>query len=255
MSTKVRSGHNICCLCSFLLELSSCRVTYENCYKSSVFFNQVWDEWMDLRNSKDFELRNFYFATEQNFFSKIFIRRGKMHHVELNSGTSKSSKRSFYTFEDIELWEAHAKVHKTRAKLWELIQFLRLEISICCLHRNFNWFPLYFAHCSFAEMKTTFIKLQNESLPKDIGQELLTVNNSVLTFPIFFIALSQWREFIQVSISSIIIPPRTPGDLHQTFAPTLGLLHPRFCPGVDLLGQLPTGGHLSSETSLSFLKF
>ena len=37
-STKVRSGHNICCLCSFLLELSSCRVTYENCYKSSVFF-------------------------------------------------------------------------------------------------------------------------------------------------------------------------------------------------------------------------
>ena len=40
----------IYCLCSFLLELSSCRVTYENCYKSSAFFNQVWDEWMDLRN-------------------------------------------------------------------------------------------------------------------------------------------------------------------------------------------------------------
>ena len=36
-SMKVRSGHNICCLCSFLLSLSSCRVTYENCYKSSVF--------------------------------------------------------------------------------------------------------------------------------------------------------------------------------------------------------------------------
>ena len=37
-STKVRSGHNICCccLCSFLVQLSSCRVTYENCYKSSV---------------------------------------------------------------------------------------------------------------------------------------------------------------------------------------------------------------------------
>ena len=26
-STKVRSGHNICYLCSFLVELSSCRVT------------------------------------------------------------------------------------------------------------------------------------------------------------------------------------------------------------------------------------
>ena len=34
-------------------------------------------------------------------------------------------------------------------------------------------------------MKSTFIKLQNESLPKDIGQELLIVNNSVLTCPIF----------------------------------------------------------------------
>ena len=29
-STKVKSGHNICCLCRFLLKLSSCRVTYEN---------------------------------------------------------------------------------------------------------------------------------------------------------------------------------------------------------------------------------
>ena len=39
--TKVRSGHNICCLCSFLVELSSCSVTYENFNKSSVSFNLV----------------------------------------------------------------------------------------------------------------------------------------------------------------------------------------------------------------------
>ena len=39
---------------------------------------------MDLRNSNGIELRN--------FFSKIFIRSGEMHRVELNSGTSKSSK-------------------------------------------------------------------------------------------------------------------------------------------------------------------
>ena len=40
---QVRSGHNICCLCSFLVELSSCRVTYKNCYKSLVFliFSEV----------------------------------------------------------------------------------------------------------------------------------------------------------------------------------------------------------------------
>ena len=47
---------------------------------------------MDLRNSNGFELRNFYFATAWTLVSKIFIRSGKMHHVELNSGTSKSSK-------------------------------------------------------------------------------------------------------------------------------------------------------------------
>ena len=47
---------------------------------------------MDLRNSNGTELRNFYFTTVQKLFSKIFIRSGKMHHVELNSGTNKSSK-------------------------------------------------------------------------------------------------------------------------------------------------------------------
>ena len=47
---------------------------------------------MDLRNSNDFELRDFYFTTVQKLFSKIFIRSAKMHHVELNSGTPKSSK-------------------------------------------------------------------------------------------------------------------------------------------------------------------
>ena len=56
---------------------------------------------------------------------------------------------------------------------------LRLQISIYCLPRSFNGFPLYFAQSSFTEMKSAFIKLQNEPLPKAIGQELLIVNNSV----------------------------------------------------------------------------
>ena len=47
---------------------------------------------MDLRNSNGFELSDFYFTTVQKLVSKIFIRSGKMHHVELNSGTSKPSK-------------------------------------------------------------------------------------------------------------------------------------------------------------------
>ena len=108
-STKVRSGHNISCLCSFVLEVSSCRVTYENCYKSSVVFNQVWGEWMDLRNSNGFELRNSYFTIVQKLFSKIFIKSGKLIIQVL---PNQVSKKSFYAFEDTDLWESLAKVHK-----------------------------------------------------------------------------------------------------------------------------------------------
>ena len=71
------------------------------------------------------------------------------------------SKKSFYTFEGIDLRGSHAKLHKNRVKLWEQIEF-----------------PLYFAQCLFTEMKSTFIKLRHESLPKDIDQELLRVSNS-----------------------------------------------------------------------------
>ena len=33
------------------------------------------------------------------------------------------SKKSFYTFEDTDLRESHAKLHKNRVKLWEQIEF------------------------------------------------------------------------------------------------------------------------------------
>ena len=49
-------------------------------------------EWMDLRNSNGFELRNSYFTTVWKLFPKISTRSEKMHHVQLNPGTSKSSK-------------------------------------------------------------------------------------------------------------------------------------------------------------------
>ena len=107
------------------------------------------------------------------------------------------SKNSFYTFEDIDLWESHAKVHKKPSETLGADSIVGFEINIYCLPRNFNWFPLYFAQYSFTEMKSTFIKPQNESLPKDIGQELLIVNNSVLTCSIFFITLSEWLEFMK----------------------------------------------------------
>ena len=33
------------------------------------------------------------------------------------------SKKSFHTFEDIDLRESHAKLHKYRVKIWEQIEF------------------------------------------------------------------------------------------------------------------------------------
>ena len=68
---------------------------------------------------------------------------------------------------------------KKSSEILEADSILRLEISIYCLPRRFNGFHLYFAQSSFTEMKSAFIKLQNERSPKAIGQELLMVNNSV----------------------------------------------------------------------------
>ena len=63
-------------------------------------------------------------------------------------------------------------------------------------------------------------------------------------------------SIMQVSISSITIPLCTHGDLHQKFAPALGLWHPSFCPvGGHLLGQLPRGGHLSINDFCHFWNF
>ena len=46
---------------------------------------------MDLRNSNGIELRNFYFTAVWKLFSNILIKSGKVHHMELKSGTSKSN--------------------------------------------------------------------------------------------------------------------------------------------------------------------
>ena len=48
------------------------------------------------------------------------------------------SKKSFYKFEDIDSRESRAKLHKNPSETLEADSILRLEISICCLPRNFN---------------------------------------------------------------------------------------------------------------------
>ena len=60
---------------------------------------------MDSRNSNGFELRNFYSTTVK--FSKSFITCSSIQVLP-----NQVSKNSFYTFEDIDLRESHAKLHK-----------------------------------------------------------------------------------------------------------------------------------------------
>ena len=63
---------------------------------------------------------------------------------------------------------------KNRLKLWELIQFKGSKSVPTVLLGALTDF-----RCTLHKMKSTFIKLHNESLPKAINQELLIVNNSV----------------------------------------------------------------------------
>ena len=114
----------MCCLCGFLVELSSCRATYENCNKSLVFFNLVQGEWMDLRNSSGIELRTSTLQPYGSFFRKGSSKVEKC--IMWNSIQvlpNQESKKSFHTFKDIDLRESHAKLHKNRVKLWEQIEF------------------------------------------------------------------------------------------------------------------------------------
>ena len=68
---------------------------------------------MDLRNSNGIELRNFYFTTKLKLFRKFSSKAEKC--IMWNSIQvlpNQVSKKSFYTFEDIDLRESHAKLHK-----------------------------------------------------------------------------------------------------------------------------------------------
>ena len=117
---------------------------------------------MDLRNSNGFELRNFYFATVQKLFPKISSEVEKcIMWSSIQVLPNQVSKKSFNTFEDIDYESLVQSYIKKPSETLGVDWIERLEISIYCLPRNFNWFPLYFAQRSFTEMNSTFIKLKN----------------------------------------------------------------------------------------------
>ena len=68
----------------------------------------------------------------------------------------------------------------------------------------------------------------------------------ISVFIFFTSSVLPLRVFTQVSISSITIPPRTPGIYTKHLPPPWGFCIQAFARGGgDLLGQLPRGGHLS----------
>ena len=72
---------------------------------------------MGLRNSNGYELRNFYFTTVRSFFRKF---SSEVEKCIMWSSTqvlpNQVSKKLFYTFEDIELRDSHAKLQKKPSK-------------------------------------------------------------------------------------------------------------------------------------------
>ena len=68
---------------------------------------------MDLRNSNGFELRNFYFKPYRSFFRKF---SSEVETCIMWSSIlvlpNQVSKKSFYTFEDIDLRESRSKLHR-----------------------------------------------------------------------------------------------------------------------------------------------
>ena len=68
---------------------------------------------MDLRNFNGFELRNFYFTSVRELFRKFLSEVEKcIMWSSIQVLPNQVSKKSFYTFEDIDLREPHAKLHK-----------------------------------------------------------------------------------------------------------------------------------------------
>ena len=68
---------------------------------------------MDLRNSNGIELRNFYFTTVKKLFRKFSSEVEKcIMWSSIQVLSNQVSKKLFYTFEDIDLRESHAKLHK-----------------------------------------------------------------------------------------------------------------------------------------------
>ena len=60
----------------------------------------------------------------------------------------------------------YLKMLKNKKSKIVSLALYRLEISIYCLPRNFNWFPFYFVQCSFTKIKSTLLNFKTSSYQK-----------------------------------------------------------------------------------------
>ena len=75
---------------------------------------------MDFRNSDGIELKNFYFTTVWKLFRKFSSEVEKcITWSSIQVLPNQVSKKSFYTFEDIDLRESHTKLHKKPSEILE----------------------------------------------------------------------------------------------------------------------------------------
>ena len=117
-STKVRSGQVTAFLVCEVFSLSFQAVVWltKTAVNHRVFFSQVWGQWMDLKNSNGFELRNFYFQPYRSFCRKFSSEMENWAPCSTWSSIwvfpKQESKKSFYTFEDIDLQGSHSKLNK-----------------------------------------------------------------------------------------------------------------------------------------------
>ena len=198
-----KPGHNIFedCLRSFLGELSSCRLTYENCNESSLyFFNQVWPEWTDVRNSNGIETRSFYFTNVQGlFFPKIFTRSGKTHHVRVNLGTSKSNNWKILPYV-WRYWFTRVTCKFTQKTEWNSGSWFDLKVGNEYLLSLFelSWnSAVLFTKFVYRNEKCIF-SASKRALIESYWPRITYSKKHCLTCPISFIALIQWLQIYEL---------------------------------------------------------
>ena len=108
--------------------------------------------------------------------------------------------------------------------------------------------------------QATEVSLGQRNYKKDDTNNNYVIHNdfpkktSVVIIFVRNFRISMYRV-MQLSIFAITIPPRTPGDLHQKFAPPWGFCIQAFAQGRSFVWAAPEGRVFVYKRCFPFLKF